>query len=92
MSQNNKVYMNKENHKVYLNRTHLMVGDVIEIMIDVSFWKTRDSVLPRGEAFLKGSHLYDWENYTPELWANTSNCFHAMTNFTWVSVPMWLKY
>jgi hypothetical protein len=45
---------------------------------------------------LKGAHLYDWildeSVYAPEFWTNTSNCFHAGTNLTWVTLPGWLKY
>ena len=87
-----KVFYNQENGKILLNRTHLMVGDSEPVILDVKFWKARDIVLPRVEAFLKGAHLYDWINYTPEFWANSSNCFHSATNFTWITFPMWLKF
>ena len=76
-----------------------MVGAMNElapIYIEVGYWELRDSILPRIEAFLKGAHLYDWildeSVYAPEFWTNTSNCFHASTNLTWVTLPGWLKY
>jgi len=94
-----KIHVNPENHRFYLNRTHLMVGAMNElapIYIEVGYWELRDSILPRIEAFLKGAHLYDWildeSVYAPEFWTNTSNCFHASTNLTWVTLPGWLKY
>jgi hypothetical protein len=68
-----------------------MVG-AEEVFIQIQFWKFRDLLLPRGEAFLKGSHLYDWPGYRPEFWANSSNCFHASTNFTWVTFPGMIQY
>jgi len=86
-----KVLVNAENHRFYLNRTHLMVG-AEEVFIHVQFWKFRDLLLPRGEAFLKGAHLYDWPGFRPEFWANSSNCFHAFTNLTWVTFPGMLQY
>lgn len=70
----------------------MIVGDADPIIINVKFWKARDTVLPRVEAFLKGAHLYDWINYTPEFWSNSSNCFHSGTNLTWITYPMWLKF
>ena len=94
-----RINVNAENHRFYLNRTHLMVGalkrpELDPIYIEVGFWQLRDSILPRVEAFLKGAHLYDWEiqEYQPEFWTNTSNCFHSFTNLTWVTLPGWLKY
>ena len=48
--------------------------------------------MPRGEAFLKGMRLYDYPGLLPEFWANTSNCFHSYTNYTWVTVPNYLDF
>ena len=45
-----------------------------------------------GEGFLKGIRLYDFPNITtPYFWANTSNCFHRLTNYTWNVTPHYLN-
>ena len=62
------------------------------IVIPPGFWKRRDEILPRGEAFMKGIRLYDYPGIQFEFWANTSNCFHGLTNFTWVDVPEYIDF
>lgn len=64
----------------------------IEIILPPGFWMRRDEILPRGEAFLKGSYLYDVSGVDPTFWSNTSNCFYAMTNFTWIVTPHYLDF
>ena len=79
---------------VYLNRTHLIVGveRTYEIILPPGFWYRRDEILSRGEGFLKGIRLYDFPNITtPYFWANTSNCFHRLTNYTWNVTPHYLN-
>ena len=60
--------------------------------LPVDFWETRDHVLPNGVAFLKGLRLYDYPGYFGPFWQNTSHCFFAVTNITWETFPLWLKY
>lgn len=88
-----------DNLKFTISRTHLRVGAVIQgrerrwdVILPANFWRLRDRVLPYGEAFLKGIRLYDYTNVTPYFFANTSNCFHAHTNFTWNTVPSYLDF
>lgn len=84
-----------ESERIYMTREHLYVGEhetEYPVVLPVGFWKRRDETLPRGEAFLKGMHLYDYEGVPAEFWANSSNCFHGHTNTTWILYPRWLKY
>lgn len=79
----------------FVNKTHLIVEDVertTDIILPPGFWMRRDEILPRGEAFLKGIRLYDYPNITAEFFANTSNCFHELTNYTWITIPRYLDY
>jgi len=84
----------------YINKTHIRVqaasADGVErtdvIILPPGFWQRRDEVLPRGEAFLKGTRLYDYPGLMPEFWSNTSNCFHAITNYTWITIPHYLDF
>jgi hypothetical protein len=94
------VYEERWNSSRFLiSRTHLRVMATIQgyerrrdIILPPNFWRLRDQVLPHGEAFLKGIRLYDYPGVEPYFFANTSNCFHAYTNYTWVSVPSYLDF
>lgn len=90
---------NWDNVKFNLNKTHLRVMATIagyerssDVIIPANYWRTRDLVLPYGEAWLKGFRLYDYPGIEPYWWANTSNCFHMWTNFTWVTIPTWIEF
>ena len=87
------------NPKFILKHSHLRVlasyyGYERTFLVELppGFWQRRDEVLPFGEAFLKGVRLYDYPGIQPSFWANTSNCFHSYTNYTWVTVPGYLDF
>ena len=62
------------------------------LILPVRFWRWRDSVIPSGQAFLKGARLYDYDGYLPYYWSNTSICFYALTNNTWTDFPHTANY
>jgi hypothetical protein len=91
--------MKDPNSKYHISNRHLSVQEVIYgyertslIILPPGFWERRDEILPVGEAFLKGVRLYDYPNISYEFWANTSNCFHGYTNFTWAYIPSYFDY
>ena len=63
-----------------------------EYVLPEEFYNAEDDVVILGGAFLKGMRLYDHEGYETPFWQNTSDCFYAATNFTWVDFPVWLSY